>query len=105
MTPSYGDTVTQQKLKHLQVLIAKIQQITLAVSQNTYSGIYQTGCDSAIIWLSSDQKTSLKGANKRAVALTNGEAIKCFRDGIPSANTVSMFNADGMRGEYNFFFR
>lgn len=28
-----------------------------------------------------------------------------MRDGIPSANTVSMFNADGVKGENNFFSR
>ncbi len=105
MTPSCGGTVTQQKMKHMQVLVAIIQWINLAIPQNTYSEIYQTGCDSAIIKLFSDQEPSIKGANKRAVALKNGEAIKCFRDGIPTANTVSIFNADRVRGENNFFSR
>jgi hypothetical protein len=54
MAPPRGGTVAQQKLKHVQGLVAKVQWVPLAVPQNTYSGIYQNGCDSAIIRLSSD---------------------------------------------------
>jgi len=65
---------------------------------NKYTGVWGTGCDSAILRLSS----AVEPTDSKMVA--PGMGFKCLRDGIESANLVAMYDLEGNpKGDWNFF--
>jgi hypothetical protein len=104
MSPTFdatGDVFHEGMLGHRQKYIhsvgatAKAKFVPVA---NEYTGVFGSGCDNALVRLSSAVEP-VKGT-----MVAPGMGLKCLRDGIESANLVSMYSVDGNpEGDWNFF--
>lgn len=85
----------RQKYIHSVGATAKAKFVPVS---NEYTGVFGTGCDNALVRLSSAVEP------KEGTMVAPGMGLKCLRDGIESANLVSMFSVDGNpEGNWNFF--
>jgi len=64
-----------------------------------YTGIFE-GADHGIIRLSSAVAPT---AGEKGQSIAPGMGLKFLRDGVDSANLVSMWSVDGQPGDWNFF--
>jgi len=68
-----------------------------SAEKHPYTGIF-AGADHGIIRLSSAAKPTADGQ-----PLAPGMGLKFLRDGVDSANLVSMWSVNGQPGDWNFF--
>jgi len=90
-----GWTGHRQKYIHTVGGTAKAKFVPIA---NQFTGVFGSGCDNAIVRLSS----AIEPTSDKMVA--PGMGLKCLRSGIESANLVSMYSVNGNpQGNWNFF--
>lgn len=86
----------RKKLVHAQGAVAKVRFITQNTDQHELSGLFRTGADYGII-----RYSDLFKPNERNPKTQAGAALKFFRDGMPSGNTV-MMTTNNFRSSHNF---
>ena len=89
-----GFTGCRNKTIHPKGTVTKVEWIS--EGSHPYTGIFR-GADTCYVRNSSAAQPDTKKPN-----LTPGMGIKCLRDGMDSANFVSMFSVDG-QDDLNFF--
>jgi hypothetical protein len=105
MNPSFtgkGDTMPSGRWKFIHNVgtVSKVEFVP--ANLDLYTGIFK-GAKYGLIRLSSAAKPSDSKINPLANALGPGMGLKFLRDGMDSANLVSMYSVDGQPGDWNFF--
>jgi len=107
MEPTFhtkGDTMASELLglstrkKYIHSVGATGKVRFVSSGNHPYTGIFE-GANHGIIRLSSAAKPTADGKQ----ALAPGMGLKFLRDGVDSANLVSMWSVDAQPGDWNFF--
>jgi hypothetical protein len=91
-----GKLFTRSKLVHSVGAVVAVRYVPVSNPFN-YSGIFRSGCDSAIARFSAAATPGTNPDN-----LTPGIAVKFLRDGVQSGNAFAMYSLLG-QPSYNFF--
>jgi len=87
---------TRKKLIHS---VGAVIDATYVSLNQTYSGIFRSGCKNVILRFSIAQKADTSGKGN---AIAPGIALKFLRDGVPSGNVFAMYSLLGQTS-FNFF--
>ena len=94
----FHEGFTGHRQKYIHTVGATAKAKFVPVSGNGFTGVFGTGCDNALVRLSSAVEP------KDDTMVAPGMGLKCLRDGIESANLVSMYSVNGNpQGNWNFF--
>ena len=78
--------------------VGRIAKAKFVPVPNQFTGIWADGCDNLLVRLSSAVEP------KKGQIVAPGMGLKCLRDGIESANLVSMYSVNGNPdNNWNFF--
>ena len=88
---------TRAKLIHSVGAVGKVRFIPSYIHPGDFTGIFK-GADYGLIRLSSAAKPDTSSQ-----PLAPGMGLKFLRDGMDSANLVSMYSVDGTPDDWNFF--
>lgn len=90
-----GDEMPSDRLKYIHS-VGATGKVKFVHKGGKYTGIFQ-GADYGLIRLSSAAEPS------SSQPLAPGMGLKFLRDGVDSANLVSMFGVNGQPDDWNFF--
>lgn len=100
-----GDEFPAGRVKYIHSVgnVGKVEFVATEAGKSKYSGVFK-GAKNALLRFSSAKKPDESKTNAKDAQgnFTPGFALKFFRDGIPSANTIVMYGVNGVP-TWNFF--